>query len=119
MTPCGAQAFVADERGMATVEAAIAIAAIVVVLVLCLGAVLAASMQIRCVDAAREAARLTARGDGDNAVTSAQRVAPTGADIGIGGDGDLVIATVSARVPLLPLLQISARAAAAREPDAQ
>lgn len=109
--------FVANEGGMATVEAAIAIAAIVVVLVLCLGAVLAASMQIRCVDAAREAARLSARGDGDNAVASAQRVAPAGASIGIGGEGDLVIATVSARVPLLPLFEISARAAAVREPE--
>jgi Flp pilus assembly protein TadG len=49
--------------GASTVEAAIAIAALVVVLVLCLAGVSAVLMQVRCVDAAREAARLAARGD--------------------------------------------------------
>ena len=45
-----------------TVEAAFAIAALVVVLVLCVSGLTAVSMQVRCVDAAREAARLAARG---------------------------------------------------------
>ncbi|WP_328589072.1 TadE family type IV pilus minor pilin, partial [Mycobacterium interjectum] len=35
-----------------------AVAALVVVLVLCLAGITAVSMQVRCVDAAREAARL-------------------------------------------------------------
>ncbi len=40
-----------------------AIATLVLVLVLCLAGVTAVSMQVRCIDAAREAARLAARGD--------------------------------------------------------
>ncbi|WP_238072590.1 TadE family type IV pilus minor pilin, partial [Rhodococcus zopfii] len=46
------------EQGGVTVEAAITLAALVSVLVLCLGAVLCVSHQFRCQDAAREAARL-------------------------------------------------------------
>ncbi|KAA0024448.1 TadE family type IV pilus minor pilin [Antrihabitans cavernicola] len=103
---------------MATVEAAIAIASIIVVVVLCLGAVVATSMHIRCVDAAREGARLAARGDDANAVPTAQHVGPNGAVVTIGTDGDFAVATVTARLPLLPLLDISARAVAAREPEA-
>ncbi|MFI2562521.1 TadE family type IV pilus minor pilin, partial [Nocardia farcinica] len=60
--PCGRRV-VGDECGAVTVEAAIALAAIMVVIVVCVGALLAASTQVRCVDAAREAARLEARGD--------------------------------------------------------
>lgn len=104
---------------MATVEAAIAIAAIIVVVIVCLGAVSATSMHIRCVDAAREAARLAARGDDGDATTAAQRVAPDGATVTIGGDSDYAVATVTARLPLLPLLEITARATAANEPVAQ
>ncbi|WP_281032753.1 TadE family type IV pilus minor pilin, partial [Nocardia asiatica] len=40
-----------------TVEAALALTAVLAAVVLCLGALLAASTQVRCVDAAREAAR--------------------------------------------------------------
>ncbi|MFH5209446.1 TadE family type IV pilus minor pilin [Antrihabitans sp. NCIMB 15449] len=109
---------VADERGAVTVEAAIAIAAIVLVVVMCIGAVLAVSMHIRCVDAAREAARLAARGDRDNAVSTAARVAPDGADISVRDDGDHIVATVRASTPLLPMIDITAEAVAAVEPDA-
>ncbi|MFU9026802.1 TadE family type IV pilus minor pilin [Rhodococcus erythropolis] len=45
------------DDGAVTVEAAIALASIVTVVVLCIGGVLAVSMQVRCVDAARDAAR--------------------------------------------------------------
>lgn len=99
-----------------TVEAAIALAAVVVVVVLCLGALLAASMQIRCVDAAREAARLAARGARSEALPTARRVAPPGAEIELRSEGQWVVATVRARAPLLPLLRLSAEAIAAREP---
>ena len=55
----------------------------VVVLVLCLGGITAISMQVRCVvDAAREAARLAARGDERSAVDAARRIAPVGAGSG-------------------------------------
>ncbi|WP_433730109.1 TadE family type IV pilus minor pilin [Nocardia sp. CA-129566] len=102
-----------------TVEAAIALAAIVVAVVLCVGALLAASTQVRCVDAAREAARLAARGDHANAVSAARRVAPPAADISLRSAGDRVVATVSARSPLLPLLVLRAEAVASREPGAE
>ncbi|MFQ6327598.1 TadE family type IV pilus minor pilin [Nocardia sp. CWNU-33] len=105
-----------DEQGSVTVEAAIALAAVVVAVVLCLGAILAASAQVRCVDAAREAARLAARGDQSNAVSAAERVAPPTADITVRSEGDRVIAVVSARSPLLPLLVLRADAVAVREP---
>ncbi|MDM4141072.1 TadE family type IV pilus minor pilin, partial [Mycobacterium sp. FLAC0960] len=59
------------DAGTSTVEAALGIAALVVVLVLCLAGVTAVSMQVRCVDAAREAARLAARGDERSAAAAA------------------------------------------------
>jgi hypothetical protein len=99
-----------------TVEAAIAFAAIVVAVVLCLGALLAASTQVRCVDAAREAARLTARGDQSNAMSAAERIAPPAADIAVRNEGDRVIAVVTARSALLPLLDLRAEAVAVLEP---
>lgn len=98
-------------------EAAIALAALIVVMVLCLGALLAAVAQVRCVDAAREAARLAARGAGDGARSAALRVAPPGADVAIRTEGDRVFAAVTARVPLLPMLALHADAVAAREPQ--
>ncbi|WP_227984784.1 TadE family type IV pilus minor pilin [Nocardia spumae] len=99
-----------------TVEAAIALAGLVVVVVLCLGALLAASMQIRCVDAAREAARLAARGVESDALQTARRVAPPGAEVELRGEGEQIVATVRARAPLLPMLRLRAEAVAAREP---
>ncbi|MET9492274.1 TadE family type IV pilus minor pilin [Nocardia sp. NPDC006630] len=100
---------------MATVEAAIALAALVAVLVLCIGALLAVSAQVRCVDAAREAARLTARGDSAGAAAAARRMAPPSAVITVRTDGELVVASVSVRSPLLPLT-LRAEAVSAREP---
>lgn len=98
-----------------TVEAAIALAGLVVVIALCVGAVLAASTQIRIVDAAREAARLAARGDSANAISAAGRLAPAGARIDVRAEGDSVIAVVSARPALFPV-DLRAEAVAAREP---
>lgn len=107
---------VGDERGAVTVEAAIAIASIVLVVVMCLGAALAASVHIRCIDAAREAARLAARGDSANAVAAARRVAPDGAQVSVREDGDYVVATVTASAGILPL-DLRAEAVAAIEPE--
>jgi hypothetical protein len=98
------------------VEAAIALAALVLVVVLGIGAVLAASMNLRCIDAAREAARLAARGDSDRAAQAAHRVAPRGAQVRVSADGDYVVVRISVAAPLFPLLTISADAVAAREP---
>ncbi|WP_280454854.1 TadE family type IV pilus minor pilin [Nocardia brasiliensis] len=91
-----------DDSGSVTVEAAIALATVIVAVVLCLGALLAA--------------RLAARGDEANALTAAHRVAPPSADISLRIEGTYVIARVTARAPLLPLLTLHADAVATREP---
>src|SRR5690606_3087275 len=103
------------DTGGVTVEAAIALATVMVAVMLCLGAVLAAAAQVRCVDAAREAARLEARGDSAVARAAAGRVAPPEADISVRREGEFVVAVVTARVPLLPL-RLRAEAVAVREP---
>jgi hypothetical protein len=92
------------------------VAALVVVLVLCLAGLTAMAMQVRCVDAAREAARLAARGDERAASEAARMVGPAGAGLEMRrGDGG-VIARVTARSPLLPGITIAAEAVAAAEP---
>ncbi|MCT7661758.1 TadE family type IV pilus minor pilin [Mycobacterium deserti] len=89
-------------------------AALVAVLVLCLGGLTAMSMHIRCVDAAREAARLAARG-GDGAQV-ARGIAPDGAAVQLRREGELVVATVTVSSALLPGLTLAGRAVAAVEP---
>lgn len=105
------------DAGGVTVEAALAIVSLVTVLVLCLGAVLSIAYQVRCHDAAREAARLAARGDHARAVEVAVRVAPPDARVEVREEGDLLVAVVTAESPLLPLLTLTAEAVSVREPD--
>jgi hypothetical protein len=89
---------------------------LVVVLVLCLAGVTTISMQVRCVDAAREAARLAARGDERSAQDAARRIAPTGALVQVHRDGDFFVAIVVVHSKLLPRLDIVAKAVSAAEP---
>jgi hypothetical protein len=64
-----------------------------------LWAVAVAGAQVRCVDAARDAARAVARGESDaTATTAAEAAAPGGAQIAVSRTGGLVTVTVSARV---------------------
>lgn len=107
---------VADQSGMATVEGAFVIAAIVAVLIVSVGAVSATIAQIRCTDAAREVARLTAAGD-TSAVSVGRQVAGGSAAVEVSESAELVEATVSTAVRLLPGLHVSARAVAVPEPD--
>ena len=97
-------------------EAALGVVTLVAVLVLCLAGVTAVSMQVRCIDAAREAARLAARGDERSAVTTARGIAPGGARVQLRRDGEFVVATVTARSNLLPALGITATGVSAVEP---
>ncbi|MFT7025629.1 MAG: hypothetical protein ACJA07_004758 [Rhodococcus sp. (in: high G+C Gram-positive bacteria)] len=97
---------------MATVEAAIAIASIVAVVVMCIGAIMAVATHVRCVDAAREAARSTARGDEVSAL-----LVPDGASLTVTEQGGLVLVRVEAST-LLPGLRVGGEAVAALEPDA-
>ena len=73
---------------MVTAELAVAIPAIVFVLALCLAGITAAIDQIRCIDAARVAARAAARGDDLSHVMGlASLSAPAGASVMISGAG--------------------------------
>lgn len=102
-----------------TVEAAFAVGTLVVVLAVVLAAMGAVVLQLRCVDAATEAARLAARGDADGARRAAARLLPDGAEITLEVRGDDVVARVRA-APLgsaLPGLRVSAEVLAAREPS--
>jgi len=86
------------------------------VLLVCLAGLAAVVQQLRCLDAAREAARLAARGDAAAAVRLAEAVAPAGARVQLHRDGDLHRARVSVAVPLLAGLTVTGEAAAAAEP---
>lgn len=106
------------DRGAVTVEAALALCTLAVFLAMAVGAIAAAGGSIRCVDAARELARLAARGEADRGHAVAAQLAPTGAQLALRTEGDLVVAEVSADV-LHPLpVRIGSRAVAALEPGA-
>jgi Flp pilus assembly protein TadG len=105
----------ADDAGAVTVEAALALCALTVFLALAMGALLAVAQAMRCADAARELARLAARGEPDRGRAVAARLAPSGARLELVQDGDTVTALVSARlVGPLPLA-VDGRAVAALE----
>jgi hypothetical protein len=106
------------DRGAVTVEAALALCSLAVFLTVAVGAIAAAGGSIRCVDAARELARLAARGEPDRGRTVAAQLAPSDARLTLRTEGDLVVAEVSADV-LHPLpVRIGSRAVAALEPGA-
>ena len=107
-----------QDRGSVTVEAALALCSLVVVLALAVAGVSAVAAQLRCIDAAREAARLTARGEQDRAEELARRLAPDGAVVDLTVQSDEVTARVSADpvAALLPGIEIGAEAAAVLEP---
>jgi hypothetical protein len=92
------------------------VAALVVVLALYLAGLTALAIQVRCVDAAREAARLAARGDDRAAAEMARTVGPAGAGLEVRRGDGRVAARVVARAPLLPGITITAEAVAAIEP---
>ncbi len=110
-------------RGMVTAETALALPALALVVGLMLWALLTAIAQLRCVDAARAAARSVARGDGlAESVAAGRRLAPAGAHIRVERSGGLVRVNVEARVGpagsgagFLPTLAVSADAVVADE----
>ncbi|MCW2639352.1 MAG: mucin-associated surface protein [Dactylosporangium sp.] len=102
-----------------TAELAVALPVLLLLLLAGLTSVNAVATKLRCVDAAREAARAEARGE--PGVAAGERAAPGGAVVTVDGPGDVIRATVRTVVhPLggrLPGLSIEAYAVAAREPD--
>lgn len=107
---------------MATAELAIALPAVVLVLALCLTAMAYGIDQVRCVDAARVAARAASRGEPPALVRQlAADRAPEGSVVGIQEGGSTVTVEVSApaRITLLPAIPgAAARAEARWEPGA-
>lgn len=81
----------------------------------CAAGISAVALQVRCVDAAREVARLAARGD-SAATASAAGLAPPGASVDVRREGGYIVARVAGRSALLPGIVIAGRAVAAAEP---
>lgn len=99
-----------------TVEAALALCCLLLFLALAVGAIASTAASVRCIDAARELARLAARGEPDRGREIAGRLAPSGARIELVVRGDEVFAEVTApAVPPLPL-RVGGRAVAVLEP---
>ncbi|MFJ7060039.1 TadE family type IV pilus minor pilin [Streptomyces griseobrunneus] len=106
------------DRGAVTAEAAVVIPVLVAFAMALLWALVAASAQIRCVDAARAGARAAARSEPEAAVLAAARdAAPRGARVAVGRAGELWRVTVEAPTPgpAALALTLSAEAAALAE----
>lgn len=84
------------DSGSVTVEAALGICSIVTAFVLALAGLSVVIGQLRCTDAAIEAARLVARGDRDRAAEAVRRIAPDGADLTVTVRADEITAKVTA-----------------------
>jgi hypothetical protein len=108
------------ERGAVTVEAALGMCSLVVLLGMILAGLLAVTDQLRCTDAAREAARLLARGERTLADVAVGRLAPSGARLMVRREGQGVAVLVSARPVngLLPGVEVRGSAFAVLEPAA-
>lgn len=90
---------------MVTAEVATVLPVLVILLLLSVWAVGLASAQLRCSDAAREAARAAARGEDTDVVREvAETVAPDGAEIVVDRQDGLVVIEVRATVAVpLPM----------------
>ncbi|SFW59087.1 TadE family type IV pilus minor pilin [Amycolatopsis australiensis] len=104
-----------------TVEAALGLAGLTVVTVLLLAGVAVLTSQLRCTDAAREAARLLARGQPTEAAAAVHRIAPPDASLEIEQAGDDITVKVKAKesTGLLPEIKLSATAYAVAEPGTE
>lgn len=109
-----------SESGMVTAEFAVALPAVIIVLALALGALAAATDQLRCVDAARVGARAAARGDTQVSIQQvARRAAPQGSSVSVRGDRTVTVTVTApsrALAAWLPVpLHPAAEATALRE----
>jgi hypothetical protein len=112
-----------SERGSVTAETALALPVLVVVLLAALWALAATAAQVRCVDAARGAARAAARGEAPAVVADlGRRLGPDGARVVVVPRGDQVEVRVTAEVrplgglPALPPFTVASTAVADVEP---
>jgi hypothetical protein len=111
-----------SDCGAVTAEAAVVLPVLVGVLSLCLGGIAAAAGELRCVDAARTAARALARGEPERAAVAAARAeAPSGAAVRVSRTGTDISVSVTARVGLVglrrgPTIRLGATEHAEAEP---
>ncbi|MFF9350232.1 TadE family type IV pilus minor pilin [Streptomyces sp. NPDC014734] len=101
------------DRGAVTAEAAMAVPVLVVFALSLVWALMAASAQIRCVDAARAGARAAARSEPEAQVLEVARsAAPGGADVATERVGELWRVRVAAPTPGLGPLALTLHAEA-------
>lgn len=113
-----------QDAGAVTAEAAVVLPVLVIVVVLAAWLFVCVGAQLRCVDAARLAARAAARGDAPSAAADIGRsAAPRGAHVSVTQSGEQVTVAVTVWMrgpgPVLSRLggtQVSARAVAHVEP---
>ncbi|MER6346186.1 TadE family type IV pilus minor pilin [Streptomyces sp. NPDC001595] len=90
------------DRGFVTAESAVVLPVLVAFAMALVWGLLVVAAQIQCVDAARTGARAAARQDPVDAVVAAARqVAPRGARVTVGREGDRVRVVVSVAPPVL------------------
>ena len=88
------------DRGFVTAEAAVVLPVLVLFSMGLVWALFVAAAQIQCVDAARAGARAAARQDPPGAVAAVARgAAPSGAEVTVSREGDLVRVEVVAQPP--------------------
>jgi hypothetical protein len=109
------------DRGSVTAEVAVALPALMLIVSTAIGAVTVVTAQLRCLDAAREAARAVVRSEPDAVVRElAAQAAPAGGSAVVTSDGERVTVTVRATVHLLggllPDVAVTGRAVGLREP---
>ncbi|WP_410666607.1 TadE family type IV pilus minor pilin [Amycolatopsis sp. cmx-4-68] len=106
------------DEGSVTVEAALGLASLTVVTVLLIAGLTMLTSQLRCTDAAREAARLLARGQPHEAAAAVHAIAPPAASLDIQQSGDAITVKVTAHPAggLLPAINLNATAYAVAEP---
>lgn len=105
------------EAGTVTAELALALPAVTLCLAALLGAGQVVLARLQCVDAARAAARVAARGEPSGQVAAvARRLGPSGAEVRVSGGTDRVVVLVSAPVrvvlPGAPAVRVDATAQA-------
>ena len=96
--PAGQRRRERHDAGYVTAESAVVLPVLVLFTAMLLWGLLAATAQIRCVDAARAGARAAARSEPKDAVLAVTgTAAPHGARIALRREGDLVRVRVTAR----------------------
>jgi Flp pilus assembly protein TadG len=100
--PCSARLRYPAQRGMVTVETAIAIVALLAVALLGTAAPVLVAAHIACADAARDAALALARDEPAAAATILATLAPPGAQLSVANQASTVEVTVRARIRPVP-----------------